>query len=53
LNIAAKALKLNEENVKVARRKRIGYAWSDYRLNQSNSVEIKQAQGSYEDAYIM
>lgn len=46
---AAKALKLNEENVKVAE-ENVLVTMERFRLNQSNSVEIKQAQSSYEDA---
>jgi outer membrane protein len=46
---ATKVLKLNEENVKVAQ-ENVQITLERYRLNQSNSVEIKQAQGSYEDA---
>ncbi len=46
---AAKVLKLNEENVKVAQ-ENVQITLERYRLNQSNSVEIKQAQSSYEDA---
>ncbi len=46
---ATKMLKLNEENVKVAQ-ENVQITLERYRLNQSNSVEIKQAQGSYEDA---
>ena len=46
---ALKALKLNEDNVKVAE-ENMQVTLERYRLNQSNSVEIKQAQGSYEDA---
>lgn len=42
-------LKLNEENVKVAQ-ENVQITLERYRLNQSNSIEIKQAQGSYEDA---
>lgn len=46
---ATKMLKLNEENVKVAQ-ENVQITLERYRLNQSNSIEIKQAQGSYEDA---
>jgi outer membrane protein TolC len=46
---ATKVLKLNEENVKVAQ-ENVQITLERYRLNQSNSVEIKQAQSSYEDA---
>ena len=46
---ATKMLKLNEENVKVAQ-ENVQITLERYRLNQSNSVEIKQAQSSYEDA---
>lgn len=46
---ATKVLKLNEENVKVAQ-ENVQVTLERYRLNQSTSVEIKQAQSSYEDA---
>jgi outer membrane protein TolC len=46
---ADKILKLNEDNVKVAQ-ENVQVTLERYRLNQSTSVEIKQAQSSYEDA---
>jgi outer membrane protein TolC len=46
---ASKVLKLNEENVKVAQ-ENVQISLERFRLNQSNSLEIKQAQSSYEDA---
>lgn len=46
---AQKVLQLNEENVKVAQ-ENVQVTLERYRLNQSTSVEIKQAQSSYEDA---
>ncbi len=46
---AQKMLKLNEENVAVAD-ENVKIALERYRLNQSNSVEVKQAQSSYEEA---
>lgn len=46
---AQKMLKLNEENVAVAE-ENVKIALERYRLNQSNSVEVKQAQSSYEEA---
>lgn len=46
---ANKVLALNEENVKVAN-ENVQITLERFRLNQSNSVEIKQAQSSYEDA---
>jgi outer membrane protein TolC len=46
---AMQILQLNEENVKVAQ-ENVTVTLERYRLNQSNSVEIKQAQSSYEDA---
>lgn len=46
---AQKVLKLNEENVKVAQ-ENVQVTLERYRLNQSTSIEIKQAQSSYEDA---
>ncbi len=46
---ARRMLKLNEENVAVAD-ENVKIALERYRLNQSNSVEVKQAQSSYEEA---
>ncbi|MBK9327773.1 MAG: TolC family protein [Sphingobacteriales bacterium] len=46
---ALKMLKLNEENVAVAD-ENVKIALERFRLNQSNSVEMKQAQSSYEEA---
>ncbi|MFN8295406.1 MAG: TolC family protein [Chitinophagales bacterium] len=46
---AQKVLLLNEENVKTAQ-ENMQVTLERYRLNQSTSVEIKQAQSSYEDA---
>lgn len=46
---AQRVLKLNEENVKTAQ-ENVQVTMERFRLNQSTSVEIKQAQSSYEDA---
>ena len=46
---AQRVLKLNDENVKIAQ-ENVQVTLERYRLNQSTSVEIKQAQSSYEDA---
>lgn len=46
---ANRVLKLNDENVKVAL-ENVQVTMERYRLNQTTSVEIKQAQSSYEDA---
>ena len=46
---AQKVLVLNEDNVKVAQ-ENVQLTLERFRLNQSTSVEIKQAQSSYEDA---
>ena len=46
---AQKVLLLNEENVRTAQ-ENVQVTLERYRLNQSTSVEIKQAQSSYEDA---
>jgi outer membrane protein len=46
---AKKMLQLNEENVAVAD-ENVRISLERFRLNQTNSVEVKQAQGSYEDA---
>ncbi len=46
---ANKVLALNEDNVKVAN-ENVQITLDRFRLNQSNSVEIKQAQSSFEDA---
>ena len=45
---AIKVLQLNEDNVKVAE-ENVKITLERFRLNQSNSLEIKQAQSSYED----
>ena len=42
-------LQLNEENVKIAA-ENVQITMERYRLNQSTSLDIKQAQSSYEDA---
>lgn len=46
---AQKILKMNEENVSVAK-ENVTISLERFRLNQANSLEIKQAQSSYEDA---
>lgn len=46
---AQNMLALNEENVKLSE-ENVSITLNRFRLNQSNSVEMKQAQGSYEDA---
>lgn len=46
---AQKVLKLNEENVKIAQ-ENIQVTMERFRLNQTTSLDIKTAQGSYEDA---
>ena len=46
---ASKILKMNEDNVKVAQ-ENVQITLERFRLNQSNSLEIKEAQSSYEDA---
>lgn len=46
---ASRVLKLNVENVKIAE-ENVKITLDRFRLNQSNSLEIKEAQSSYEDA---
>lgn len=46
---AQKVLRLNEENVKIAQ-ENIQVTMERFRLNQTTSLDIKTAQGSYEDA---
>lgn len=46
---AKKMLKLNEENVMIAE-ENVRISLERFRLNQTNAVEVKQAQASYEDA---
>ncbi|MBP6624492.1 MAG: TolC family protein [Chitinophagaceae bacterium] len=46
---AQKVMKLNEENVQVAQ-ENVQISLERYRLNQATSLEMKQAQSSYEDA---
>ena len=47
--LSEKMLQLNEENVKIAA-ENVQITMERYRLNQSTSLDIKQAQSSYEDA---
>ncbi|HNJ10252.1 MAG: TolC family protein [Chitinophagales bacterium] len=47
--LSEKMLQLNEENVQIAA-ENVQITMERYRLNQSTSLDIKQAQSSYEDA---
>lgn len=46
---AKKVLQLNEDNVKIAQ-ENVTITMEKFRLNQTTSLDIKTAQGSYEDA---